>query len=105
MTTEVYGASDDLIEIDGDLSAEISAWGTDEKDHGVLIICSDGTLLDVKYGKNEKGIWGVKLVKRGSLFDRIDQCTDEDANRYSDTAHFRDGLKWAYAAKEWEEAR
>lgn len=104
MTTEIYGASDDLIEIDGDISAEVSCYGTDDKKQGVLIVCSDGTLLDVKYGKNDKGIWGVRLIRRGTLFDRIDQCTDEDASRYSDTAYFKDGLKWAYAAKDWEEA-
>lgn len=48
MSTKIYGASDDLIEFEGDV--------------------------------------------------RIDQCVDEDADMYSDVAHFKDGLKWAYAA-------
>jgi len=59
----------------------------------------------VKYGKNDAAIWGVVAIHKGALFDRIDTCEDEDAKRYSDTAHFRDGLKWAFAAKEWERVR
>jgi hypothetical protein len=102
MTTKVYGASDDLIEFEGDFSGEVGCYGTDDNEHGVLVVLSDGTILEVKYGKNDDAIWGVKLVKKGKLFDRIDQCTSEDADPYSDVAHFRDGIKWAYAAKEWE---
>lgn len=102
MTTKVYGASDDLIEFEGDFSGEVGCYGTDGDDHGVLVFFSDGTILEVKYGKNDAAIWGVSLVKKGSLLDRIDQCDDEDADIYSDVAHFRDGIKWAYAAKEWE---
>lgn len=102
MATKVYGASDDLIEVDGDIRGEVGCYGTGDKEIGVLIVLSDGTLLDVKYGKNDSGIWGVKLVKKGSLFVRIDQCDDEDADPYSDVAHFKDGIKWAYAATEWE---
>ena len=40
------------------------------------------------------------LYRQGELFQRIDACLDEDADPYSDVAHFADGLKWAYAATE-----
>lgn len=96
MSTEIYGISDDLIELEGDVRGEVGYYSDDEK--GALIICSDMTLLEVKYGKDGKAIWGVRLVEKGSLFKRIDQCTDEDADMYSDVAHFKDGLKWAYVA-------
>lgn len=103
MGTKIYGASDDLVEFDGDFSGEVGAYGTDDREKGVLVVVSDGTILEVKYGKNDSGIWEVKLLKRGSLFDRIDPCTDEDAEVYSDVAYFNDGVKWAYAAKDdWE---
>ena len=105
MATQVYGTSDDLIEVDGDTRGEVGCYGSDEKEKGVLIILSDGTLLDVKYGKGGKAIWGVQLLKRGLLFDRIEQCTDEDADLYSDVAYFKNGIKWAYAGKEWEEVK
>ena len=102
MSTKIYGASDDLIEFKGDVSGEVNQFGTDDAEHGELIMCSDGTVLEAKYGKGDQGIWEVKLLRRGSLFERIDLCTDEDARPYSDVAHFADGLKWAYAASEWE---
>lgn len=97
-------ASDDLIEFDGDFHGEVGCYGTDDKEKGVLVVLSDGTLLEVKYGKDSKAIWGVRLIKKGSLFVGIEQCADEDADPYSDVASFGDGLKWAYAATgEWEE--
>ena len=99
--TKVYGASDDLIEFEGDVSGEYSCYGTDEK-HGVLLIFSDGTLLEVKYGKSDMGIWGISVIKEGDLFEVVELCEDENANIYSDIAKFNNGLKWAYAANEWE---
>jgi hypothetical protein len=106
MAARIYGASDDLIEFEGDFRGEVGCYGTDGREHGVLVICSDGTLLEVKYGKAEAGIWGIRLVRKGELLDRIDQCDNEDADPYSDVAHFRDGLKWAYAATgDWERVK
>ncbi len=105
MATKVYGTSDDLIEFEGDVRGEVGCFGTDRDEHGVLLVCSDGSVLEAKYGKGGQGIWEVKLLKPGNLFDRIDICTDADADPYSDVAHFKAGLKWAYAAKDWEVVR
>lgn len=107
MATKVYGCSDDLIEVDGDVSGEVGCFGTDDRERGVLLMFSDATLLEVRYGKNGDAIWEVKLLKQGALFLRIDQCADSEADPYSDVAHFRDGLKWSYAAKgeDWEQVR
>ena len=104
MGTRVYGASDDLIEFEGDVRGEVGKYADEDKP-GVLLVCSDGTLLEVNYGKGGAGIWEVKLLQKGALFDRIDPCLDEEADPYSDVAHFRDGLKWAYAATEWERVK
>lgn len=100
--TKVYGASDDLIEFEGDVSGEVGKYGTDDNASGVLVFFSDGTILEVKYGKLGRAIWGITLHKQGDLFDRIELCDNEDADIYSDIAHFRDGLKSAIAATEWE---
>ena len=103
MATEIYGASDDLIEFEGDFRGEVGCYGTDEEEHsGVLVVVSDGTVLKVKYCGRVPGVWEVAPLRKGTLFDRIDHCDDEDAKRHSDTAVFRDGVKWAYAAAEWE---
>lgn len=97
MATKVYGASDDLIEFADDFVGEASG-GSKPK----LVILSDGTLLEVRYGKGDDGIWEVKCLKKGSLFDRIDICDDGDADPYSDVAHFKEGITWAYCAGDYE---
>jgi len=104
--TKIYGASDDLIEFDGDVRGEVDCYGTDDDGHpGILIFCSDGTILNIKYGKADRAIWQVVVVKEGTLFDKLNSCDDEDDNPHSDVAVFQPGLKWAYAAKEWERVK
>lgn len=107
MTTKVYGASDDLIEFEGDVQGEVGYHGRDEdEDEGTLLVFDDGTLLAVKYGKpGGLAVWSVTPLKKGSLFERIDICDDENADIYSDVAHFKDGLKTVYAAKVWEKVK
>ena len=103
--TKVYGASDDLIEVEGEITGEVGCYGTDDRDKGVLLMFSDGTVLEVKYGKNDEAIWQVKALKKGSLFIGIEECDNEDADPYSDIATFKPGIKWAYAATEWERVK
>lgn len=100
--TKIYGDSDDLIEFEGDFTGEFGCYGTDESDGGALIIVSDGTMLAIAYGKNGDGVWGIKTIKTGDLFDGIVVCNDSDADPYSDVAHFKDGVKWCIACKNWE---
>lgn len=105
MATRIYGTSDDLIEVEGGKAAgEVGCYGAgDDGKPGVLLCCSDGTILEVKYGKEDAGIWEIKLLRRGNDFDRIDICTDDDADPYSDQAFFKSDLKWVYAATgSWE---
>jgi len=90
--TVVYGCSDDLVEIEGDIEDEVSQYGTDEAEHGVLLKFSDRTLLEVKYGKNDWGVWEVKVLQLGNKFIKIIPCDDEDAHVYSDVAVFKPGL-------------
>ena len=107
MTTRIYGTSDDLIEFDGDAYGEVGYNAPYGEDPGCLLICSDGTLLRAKYGKpSGGGIWEISLLHKGSLFERISACEEEDDEDdpfpNSDVVRFSDGLRWAYAAKEWE---
>jgi hypothetical protein len=100
--TKIYGISDGLVEFEGEFSGEVGCFGTNDREQGVLVAVSDGTILEVKYGKGGAEIWEVRLLKAGDLFDKIDLCTSEEDDSYSDIAHFKDGVKWAYAATEWE---
>lgn len=103
MTTRIYGASDDLFEVEGDVTGEAGAYGADRRDShgkGLIAFCSDGTILRVVYGDDAlRGIWKLTVLERGSLLDRVDVCTDVYADPYSDVVHFAKGLKWVYLAK------
>lgn len=103
MATKVYGASDDLVEFEGDFHGEVSCYGTDDRKQGVLVVLSDGTLLSVEYCKRHGGVWGIDVLHKGECFNRLEVCDNQDADPYSDVAHFEDGIKWAYAAtRDWE---
>ncbi len=92
--TIVTGASDDLIEIDGDLIDEFDAYDCTD---GRMVI-SDGTLLKVEY--DEDGIWRFKVLYKGTLFDHKDEgSVNEDTN---DIVHFMPGIKWAVFAKKMQ---
>ena len=86
---EIYGASDDLIEIEGDIREEFNG------DDG-LIVCSDGTVLSIHYGKQDLGIWDIQVVREGELFTDIQRCNDEEADRFSDTVTLEEGIEWVY---------
>jgi hypothetical protein len=98
--TRIYGASDNIIEFEGDVSGEVNHYGEDNEE--ILIICSDGTLLAAKYGKLDLGIWAINVIQAGSLFKEHQTCSSENADPYSDVVTFHDGLRWAFAATEWE---
>ena len=95
MATKIFGSSDDLIEFEGDVQGEAYSY------HSKLIMCSDGTLLDINYRKNEKALWHIQSLIEGSLFKKIELATNENDN-YSDVAYFEDGLKFVYVVHEWE---
>jgi hypothetical protein len=105
MSTKVYGASDDLVEFEGDVYGEVGYYTSEELDAGMLVIFSDGTILEAKYGKAGLGVWGLNVLAQGPLFQEHVACADEDADPHSDVVTFKDGLKWAYAATEWERVR
>lgn len=84
--TLITGASDDLIEIRGELYEEFSSY---ECQNGGMAL-SDGTILNVNY--DDYGIWRFAPIIKGDLFESIELgSVDEDTN---DTVYFKNGLKW-----------
>lgn len=78
---KVYGASDDLVEI------ENSQYKEDEigcYDHDVRIRFFDGTVIRVGYPKDGLAIWWVEIEKQGTAEQKMTICDDEDARIYSD---------------------
>ncbi len=96
--TKVTGASDDLIELDGDIYEEFNwyAGDSDDDEHRFLAF-SDGTVLSVQY--DQDGIWRFNSIYKGTLYDKkIDGEAEKDT---PDIIHFKDGLKWVVFGKDY----
>jgi hypothetical protein len=77
----VYGASDDTIEVDGDICEEFTYH---DDDKGDLLAFSDGTLLRIRF--DNAGVWRITPVIRGSATTTIEQAPEDDEVNYSDRA-------------------
>lgn len=93
-TVRITGASDDLIEIDGDISEEFS--GNDEE--GDLIAVSDGTVLRISYTRD--GIWRIVPVVHGSAKLTITQAPEDDDRNYTDEAVLTGDVRWVVHGSE-----
>lgn len=93
---KVYGASDDLIEIDGDIGEELYFPGSDH----AHLACYDGTLLEVTFDGN----WKFRCTAAGYAFDRVEQFKpgSDDA---TDIVYFNDrkdnGYPWFVVGEQW----
>jgi hypothetical protein len=81
--TKVYGASDDLIELEGFLSHEIDCFNK-----VATLVFDDGTKAKIKYGKKYEGksigVWQIEVISKGTGFVELQECFDEDDKIYSD---------------------
>jgi len=81
---KIYGASDDLVEIEG------SSWPEDEigcYDKAVRISFDDGTVIRVEYPKPNAGVWFIDIEERGGAEVDFRECWDEDTDPYSDVLY------------------
>lgn len=85
-TTTVYGCSDDLVELDGAIYDEFSAYDLDN-----LLKFDNGATLIVRYDRDGDGIWRIENDNRHPSVAII-RCedregyTDPDGDIYSDLA-------------------
>jgi hypothetical protein len=87
----ITGSSDDLIEIDGDLSEEFYS-PDGGRSEGDLLACSDGTVLRISY--TQDGIWRITPVVQGSAILTIEQAPEDDEDHYTDTATLDGPVRW-----------
>ena len=92
-TIKIYGASDDLIEIEGDISEEFGHYSDDEP---FYLAFSDGTAFTINYGP--EGIWRINRLTSGSAEYSKHEGTDSD-NDYSDIVTLKGDIKWAIGGK------
>ena len=78
---KVYGASDDLVEIEGSIYRhdEIGCYN-----HDVRIRFRDGTVIRVGYPKEGMAVWWIEIEKIGSAPQSFQCCKNENARIYSD---------------------
>lgn len=96
MTITVCGASDDLIEIEGDIREEFP-YRADNDDN--LLAFSDGTILRIRY--NAAGVWRISRVAGGPV--DIVQAPEGDDSNYTDRATIR-GADWVVHGIGWAKA-
>ena len=98
MKTKIYGASDDLIEIEG--AVEEEANHIDAKN--IAIKASDGTQAKITYDEN--GEWKICVTVEGDKFLQIVCSVGDDAKHsypdaigcssYSDVLVLDEGIEW-----------
>jgi len=69
---QIYGASDDLIEIGGDIQEEFLY---SHRDVGDLLGVSDGTLLRIRF--DEEGVWRITRLRSGTADFTLEQGTED----------------------------
>lgn len=106
MDTIVYGASDDLVEIEGSIREEFSALGGDGPKYLGL---SNGVVLRIEYDSD--GIWRVAPRAGHSRVEVVfargeDAGADDDGcPGYSDKAVIREPVEWAVYGDHWAMSR
>lgn len=91
----IYGYSDDLIEIEGDLREEIDVGGkiTD-------ITISDGSIITIDYSISRSGLWSIQIKNQTSdvkltHYNELDIISNEiDIPDYSDSIKIEGNITW-----------
>lgn len=94
MTITVSGASDDLIEVEGAIREEFSAYGEDD---GNLLAFSNGVVLRIVY--SDAGVWRITPVCGASRVT-VTLAPEDDEDNYSDRAVIEDEATWVVFGKE-----
>lgn len=95
--TKIYGASDDLIEIEGAISDEINSY-----DDKTSFSVSDGTKGSISY--DDDGQWRIEVKEQGIKFSGVVRSVGDDAKHifpdavgctsYSDVLVLKEGIEW-----------
>jgi hypothetical protein len=105
MGVKVYGASDDLIEVDGDIREEFGYHYSESDPTTKYLSFSDGTVIRVRYGEADEYGWSLKAMADGtdSAVTHI-PATSED--NYSDMIEIEDvDIRWVVIGDQFVRAR
>lgn len=104
-SVEIYGSSDDLIELEGDVEEEFTAlrFGQDDAKEGGILAFSDGTALQIEY--SIEGVWRINRLASGSASYDKDEDPGDDENRYSDRVTLTGDIAWCVLGTRIERAK
>ena len=91
---EVYGDSDDLVEVAGDISDEFGRYAIGEWS---FVTFSDGTVLRVGYGVDDTDNWRVERIRDGAaVFNHVtaELRQVEDPDACSDVGVLDGPIEW-----------
>lgn len=94
MSVTVYGASDDLVEIEGDIREEFGFPWPD--DASVFLGFSNGVVLRV----TRPNVWRIAPVAGADLVQVV-QCPEDDEDNYSDRATVSGRVAWVVCGSAW----
>lgn len=104
MSTIVHGASDDLIEIDGDIREEFEFLSNGDRD-ALYIGFSDGTVLQVRY--DNQGCWRIERTIEGRAEYRHEPAVAPNSTArqdgtpgHSDVVRLQGKIAWAIAGEQ-----
>jgi hypothetical protein len=95
--TIIYGSSDDLVEVNGQIDAEYENYTLAKR--GIPFEFSDETKGTITYN----GDWKIKIEKQGSLFQELRPNVGDNGKHndlafkctsYSDVLILKDGILW-----------
>lgn len=95
MSVTVYGASDDLIEVEGDIREELP-W---DYSGPAYLGLSNGVVLRIQYG-HVSGVWRIAPVAGADLV-QVTQCPENDEDNYSDKATVTGDVAWVVCGSAW----
>lgn len=91
MAVTVYGVSDDLIFLDGDIRAEFRMGSNEDSE---VLAFSNGVVLRVRY--TAAAVWRIELVTApAGVIVAIAEAPGDDEENYSDSAEIVDTVAWA----------
>lgn len=99
---EVYGSSDDLVEVEGDIREEFQ-YGSNDDGDGDILGFSDGTILRIQY--TNEGIWRITRLRTGTATLEVVPAVDSDSDNYSDRATLDGEIAWVVHGGAWAHAK
>lgn len=94
---KIYGASDDLIEVVGDIRQEFYAIDAET----AILGFSDGTLLSVEFDND--GIWRIRRLAKGTAGYKHTEAVDAGIG-HSDTVELDGEIAWVAFGRAWAKA-